>query len=174
MTSALYAYQLIEPLFMDSPPAYSMEEGRGSILFNGSEKSTGRAFLYSLIRPGRGQFYQGKTVRGLFFSAVSVMAGYIALDQNNQYKKKVDDYEISLEEYSSARTASERSRFLQDAEIMREDAEDARDNRNLSIYILAGVWGANLIDTLMFDCQSDMGGYSFNITPAGFELAYSF
>ncbi|MFO7915864.1 MAG: DUF5683 domain-containing protein [Candidatus Krumholzibacteriales bacterium] len=174
LTSALYAFQVLEPLFIDNPPPYRRDQGSSHIVFSGRRKSTGKAFLYSLVRPGRGQYYQGKNIRGLFYSAVSVLAGYVALDQNNQYQKKLDDYNITLEEYNYARTISERSEYIRTASILREDAEDARDNRDLSLYILAGIWGANLIDTLLFECRGVQCGYSFNVTPGGFELAYRF
>ena len=174
LTSALYAFQILEPVFIDTPPAYRIDQGSSHIVFNAKRKSAGKAFIYSLIRPGRGQYYQGKNIRGLFFSAASVLAGYVALDQNNQYQKKLDDYNISLDEYNYARTVSERRDYLRSASILRADAEDARDNRNLSLYILAGIWGANLIDTVLFECSGTECGYSFNITPGGFELAYRF
>lgn len=173
-TSALYAFQLIEPLFIDNPPMYGSKEGIARISFTGTRKSTGKALLYSLIRPGRGQYYQGKSMRGLFFSTISVLAGYIALDQNNQYKKKVDDYDICLEEYYSARTINERREYMRTASILREDVEDARKNRNLSLYILAGIWGVNVLDTLLFECEGSACGYSFNINTDGFEIAYRF
>ena len=174
LTTALYAFQVLEPIFIDSPPAHETGQENSHIVLRAKRKSTAKAFAYSLIRPGRGQYYQGKNFRGLFFSAVSVLAGYVALDQNNQYQKKLDDYDLALEEYNYARTVSERRYYLRSASILKEDAEDARDDRNLSLYILAGIWGANLIDTLMFECRGTDCGYSFNIAPGRFELAYRF
>jgi hypothetical protein len=173
-TSAIYLYQIIEPLFLDAPPSYRQADDKPGIIFSGTEKSTARAFLYSLLKPGRGQYYQGKKRRGTFFSAMTVLAGYIALDQNNQYNRKMDDYDICLDEYSSAVTIGEKREYLRRAAILREDAEDAGDNRDLSLYILAGIWGVNLLDTLLFECHGEECEYSINITPGRFELAYSF
>lgn len=172
--SALYAFQIIEPIFIDRPPAYDITENEARISFSGSRKSTTKAFLYSLIRPGRGQYYQGKRMRGLLYSTLSVLAGYVALDQNNQYHRKLDDYDICLDEYKYARTVSERREYLRSAAILNEDAEDAKFNRNLSLYLLAGVWGANLIDILLFECEGTQCSYSFNLTPASFQIAYRF
>jgi len=173
-TSALYAFQLIEPIFIDRPPEYKIIEGEARISFSGSSKNTAKALMYSLIRPGRGQYYQGKKIRGLLFSTLSVLAGYVALDQNNQYHKKMDDYGICLNEHKYARTVDERREYLRAATILNEDAEDAKFNRDMSLYLLAGIWGANLIDIIMFECEGTQCSYSFNVTPASFQFAYRF
>jgi len=173
-SSALYAYQLFEPIFMNNPPeVYS--ESSGSIRFKAIDRSISKAFIYSLLRPGRGQFYQGKKKRGLFFSSMVILSGFITLDLNNQYNINVIDYNYCMDKFNSAFTEGDRNIYRANASLLWDKVEDSKEKRNLSIYILTGLWGWNVIDTIFPNKKlSSNNNYSINVTPLGCELAVNF
>ncbi len=174
-SSALYAYQLIEPIFMDIPPEIYSDSNENSIKFKASNKSITKAFLYSFLRPGRGQFYQGKTMRGVFFSSMIILTGFVSLDLNNQYNRDVVDYNLCMDKFSSASTVEDKRKFAASGSLLWEKVENSKEKRNRSFYILAGLWGWNTIDTLFpGDKSGSNRNYSLNVTPLGCELAINF
>jgi hypothetical protein len=174
-SAALYAYQLIEPIFMDNPPEVNTHSKGNSIEFKAIDKSITKAFIYSFLRPGRGQFYQGKEKRGVFFSSMVILSGFVSLDLNNQYNRNVNDYNFYINKFNSASTMIDKKAYVAESSLLWEKVEDSRDDRNLSIYILAGLWGWNVFDTLFpgdKSCSTKI--YSINVTPLGCELAINF
>lgn len=174
-SSVLYAYQLIEPIFMDIPPEVYSDSNENSIKFKAINKNITKAFLYSFLRPGRGQFYQGKTMRGVFFSSMVIFAGFVSLDLNNQYNRDAVDYNLCMDRFSSASTIEDKRKYAASGSLLWEKVENSKEKRNRSIYILAGLWGWNVIDTL-FPCDKSgsNSNYSLNVTPLGCELAINF
>ncbi|MDZ7859914.1 MAG: DUF5683 domain-containing protein [Candidatus Krumholzibacteriota bacterium] len=174
-SSALYAYQLIEPLFSEKPPEVYSYSDKTNIKFKASNRSVKKAFLYSFFRPGRGQFYQGKTKRGVFFSSIFVLSSLVSLDLNNQYNKDVSEYNLCVSKLNSSTNIADRRKYSDRASLFWEDVEDSKEKRNISLYVLAGIWGWNIIDTLIYGneyCPDK--NYSFNVTPLGCELAFNF
>lgn len=176
LSSYLYAYQIIEPLLLDMPPAAVFSSMENELMFEGAGKKTWKAFLFSCLRPGRGQFYQGKEGRGIFFSSAVMVSGFIALDLYNQYDIKAGDYDLCVERFRSADTIEERSRYLAKASSLWDEVEDSKRDRDIALYVLAGIWSWNLIDTLF---QGEAGsvsssGHSFMMTPKGCEIAIRF
>jgi hypothetical protein len=174
-SAALYAYQLIEPMFMDNPPEVNTHSKGNSIEFKAIDRSITKAFIYSFLRPGRGQFYQGKEKRGVFFSSMVILSGFVSLDLNNQYNRNVNDYNFYINKFNSASTMIDKKAYVAESSLLWEKVEDSRDDRNLSIYILAGLWGWNVFDTLFpgdKSCSTKI--YSINVTPLGCELAINF
>ncbi|HMA75996.1 MAG TPA: DUF5683 domain-containing protein [Candidatus Krumholzibacteriaceae bacterium] len=174
-SSALYAYQLIEPIFSEKPPDLYSYSDRTNIRFRANNRSVKKALLYSFFRPGRGQFYQGKTKRGVFFSSIFVLSGLVSLDLDNQYNKDVSEYNMCLSKLNSSTNLADRRKYSARASLFWEDVEDSKEKRNISLYVLAGIWGWNIIDTLFPGsqyCQDK--NYSFNVTPTGCELAFNF
>jgi hypothetical protein len=149
LSGALYAWQVIEPLFMDGPPKSSDKGAKGEITLRATRESRPKAFVYSLVRPGRGQFYQGKTVRGLFFSTMSLAAGLVALDYQTKYEYAADDYEVCVERFDATDIISEKRRIRSEALRLWDDVERAKNRRDASLITLAAVWGWNVIDTFL-------------------------
>ncbi|MCD6380419.1 hypothetical protein J7M07_08265, partial [bacterium] len=173
-SAALYAYQLIEPIFMDNPPEINPGLQRNNIEFKAIDRSISKALFYSFLRPGRGQFYQGKEKRGVFFSSMVILSGFLSLDLNNQYNKNVNDYNFCMDKFNSA-SIEDKKIYGAEASLLWEKVEDSRNKRNLSIYVLTGLWGWNVIDTLFpGDKSCSTKNYSLNVTPLGCKLAINF
>lgn len=171
----LYGYQVLEPLVADNPPRMRTE-AEGSVVDVGAARSTRlKAFLHSLFRPGRGQFYQGKTVRGMLLSTMSVAAGLLALDYYNQYDEEVVLYKLALERYNTASTVDERKRYADEASAIWDDVEKYKRRRNATFITLAGLWGLSLIDTLFpAENATVYNRYAFDIGGNGCALVVRF
>ncbi len=176
LSSYLYAYQIIEPVFVDAPPGAGFSRRENGLMFEGSEKKAWKAFLFSCFRPGRGQLYQGKNARGIFFSSAVMISGFIALDLYNQYDIKAGDYDLCVDRFNAADTIEERRRHLSEASSVWDEVEDYRKDRDIALYVLAGIWTWNLIDTFFpgEEGGASSSGYSFRMTPTGCEMAIRF
>jgi len=143
----LYGFQLIDPWLVGNPPRVRAEAGGTIVNVGTGGQSTAKALCLSLIRPGRGQFYQGKETRGVVYSLLMTTAGLVALDYHNKYDKAVNEYEINLERMSLAGTASQRQTLIGREPGLWDNVEDRKLQRNIAYGVLAGVWAASVIDT---------------------------
>jgi hypothetical protein len=175
LSGALYAWQVIEPFFTDGPPKSSGSGANGEITLRATMQSRPKAFVYSLVRPGRGQFYQGKTARGVFFSTMTLAAGLIALDYQTKYEYVADDYEICVERFDAADIISEKRRIKSEALRLWNDVEHAKNQRDASLIALAAVWGWNVIDTFIPGERRASGTkYSLDLDARGAYFAMRF
>lgn len=175
LSAYLYGYQVLEPLIADNPPRMRTE-AEGSVVDVGAARSTRlKAFLHSLLRPGRGQFYQGKTVRGMLLSTMSVAAGLLALDFYNQYDEEIIRYKLAVNKYNTASTVDERKQYADEASALWDDVEKQKHRRNAAFITLAGLWGLSLIDTL-FPAENATvhNRYAFDIGGSGCALVVRF
>ncbi len=175
LSAYLYGYQVLEPLIADNPPRMRTE-AQGSVIDVGAARSTRlKAFLHSLLRPGRGQFYQGKTVRGMLLSTMSVAAGLLALDFYNQYDEEAVRYKLAVAKYNAASTVDERKHYADDASAIWEDVEKQKHRRNAAFITLAGLWGLSLIDTL-FPAENETvyNRYALDLGDLGCALVVRF
>jgi hypothetical protein len=175
IAGALYAWQVIEPLFLDRPPKSIREPASGELALRGAHESRGEAFIYSLLRPGRGQFYQGKTGRGIFFSATTLAVGFLALEYQTCYEYAVSDYEICVERFNASDDLSEQQRLKSDAGRYWNHLEHEKGRRDASLIVLAGLWGWNVIDTFFpAEHRASNGKYSFEVDARGAGVAVRF
>ena len=175
LSGVLYAWQVIEPYFMDSPPKSSDGPARGEISLRVTAQSRPKAFIYSLVRPGRGQFYQGKTGRGVFFSVATMAAGFVALEYQTEYEYAADDYDICVERFDAADIVSEKERLRSEALRLWKDVKRKKDRRDASLVALAAVWGWNVLDTFIpGERHGADAKYSFDIDARGAYLAMRF
>ena len=175
LSGALYAWQIIEPFFIDNPPKSLDGRTKGEITLRGTRQSRPKAFIYSLVRPGRGQFYQGKSVRGVFFSAATLAVGLVALEYQTEYEYAADDYELCVERFDAADVVSEKERIRDEAVRLWSDVEREKDRRDASLIVLAALWGWNVIDTFFPAEQHEPGAkYSFDLDARGASIALRF
>jgi hypothetical protein len=175
-SSALYAWQVVEPFMADNPPGSIGGAEKREITLRGARKSTVKALVYSLARPGRGQVYQGKTARGLLFSSGAIAGGLAAFHYQNEYDAAIDHYEACVCRFNATSVISDKERLMEQASLFWSDAERAKDHRNVSLIILAGVWGWNVIDTFFEGDGSTTGldRYSLDVDERGASLAFRF
>ncbi|HER43615.1 MAG TPA: hypothetical protein ENO08_04060 [Candidatus Eisenbacteria bacterium] len=174
-SAAIYGLQVIDPFLLSPPPRSSVEGGGSIIRTKTAESSRPKAFILSLLHPGRGQFYQGKTVRGMLFSALTAASGLAALEFHNRYDVEANRYEILVGRFEASESLSEKELLAREADIQWDEVEDARAERNAAYIITAGLWGWSLIDTLW---RNDGGGgesrYSFEWSPVSGAIVRRF
>jgi len=163
LSGALYAWQLLEPFLTDNPPGSIRGAAEGEITVRGSRQSHPKAFIYSLVRPGRGQFYQGKTARGMLFSVATLAGGLIVLHYQNEYDFALDDYQLCVERFNATDVVSERRQLLGRASGLWSDVEHLRDRRDTALIALAGVWGWNVIDTFFSGGGGGAGSHRYSL-----------
>jgi len=119
-----------------------------------SPKTGFKAALRSIIIPGWGQRYEDRKTKGFMFSVLFVGAGLILLDNENKFQDREDAYLARLAEYDVAvsRGASidELTGYHAALVDAQQHAYDAEDNRRISAGVVAGIWGLNVLDALLF------------------------
>ena len=171
----MYAFQLIDPWIVGNPPKTKVTAGGSVVEISGSGASTAKAAILSLIRPGRGQFYQGKRSRGVIFSLVTTTGVLVAMDYLNTYEEAVNLYELNMEYFETAETVEDKEYFRSLSGAYWADVEKTRRWRNISYGILAGVWAAGVIDTFIPGREdAPPSDLSFSIGPTHASLVYRF
>lgn len=135
-----------------------------------------KAVLFSLARPGRGQYYQGKTLRGSLFSVAAAAGGLAVLHYQNRYDRASVTYEICVERFDAADAVSEKDRLRAEASRLWSDVEHEKDGRNAALIALAGVWGWNVLDALFpgENSGSNRRWYSLDLDQRGAFVAIRF
>jgi hypothetical protein len=103
----------------------------------------------SLLFPGTGQYYGGRSTSGKSFLIAGLLAvtgttaGYLLYDQS------VDDYGNSVEEYNKAFSPAK-------VESTRQEMTEAHDSADMKFYLRQGVyialgvvWGSNILHAMM-------------------------
>ncbi len=175
LSGALYTWQVLEPFLLANPPRTRTGTKTGEITVEGVKGSRAKALLFSLVKPGSGQLYQGKTKRGQFFSIATLAGGLIALDCQNKYDCAVDDYELNVERFNASDLISEKERLRSEASRLWSGVERERDRRNVSLAVLAGLWAWNLVDA-SFPAPSEASEprYSFDLDAQRASIAFRF
>jgi hypothetical protein len=119
-----------------------------------SPKTGAKAAFRSMIIPGWGQRYGGRKTTGLVFSLLFVGAGIAFLDCQSEFRDREDAYLARLDEYDAAMksgvTIDELAQYHSALVEAQEDAYDAEDDRRIAAGIVAGIWGLNILDALLF------------------------
>ena len=174
VSAYIYGWQALDPFFLSGPPRTRIE-GTNRIHVESPGKSKPKAFILSLVRPGRGQFYQGKKGRGALFNILTMASGLAALEYHNRYDVEAGSYKLLIDRYDRAETIDEKNSLAQQASSQWDDVEKAKRNRNTAYIITAGIWGWSLIDTLF---ESDGGEshslYSLELSPVSSAFVIRF
>ncbi|MBN2071241.1 MAG: hypothetical protein JW814_07260 [Candidatus Krumholzibacteriota bacterium] len=175
VAAAMYGYQLLDPVLFNRSPGCRSEAGGSIVEIRGTPANRKKAFIHSLVCPGRGQFYQGKKTRCILFSGLTAAAGFYSLDRLNNYEEKTVRYDLDIRDYNDAVSLEEREFCRSRAARSWDRLEDARKDRNISYMVLAGLWGLNIIDTFFTtdnkDYSSDLG---LELGPSGAALVLRF
>jgi hypothetical protein len=175
VTLYMYGYQIIDPWIISPPPGTSVGAGGNVIAVKRHRSSTTKAFMQSLLRPGRGQFYQRKTGRGALMSLSSVSALLIGLDYQNRYDQEARKYEIAVDAFQNADTIEEKQYLAAEADKKWDDVEKQKRRRNISFAVFAGIWGWSLIDTFFpLEETQTSSFYSLDVSPGGLAFVVRF
>ncbi len=175
MSAAMYAHQVLESWLSGGPPRSTVEAGGSVITVHPAAESRFKAFVHSFIRPGRGQYYQGKNTRSVLFSVFSVTGGLMTLDMQNRYDRAASMYGIAVERYEAAATIEDRRRYMREAERLWDDVKEEKRHRNIALIATAGIWSWSMLDTLFPDLNGVTGSrLSFEWTAGGGALVMKF
>lgn len=113
-----------------------------------------KAALRSALIPGWGQYYGDQKTKGFAFGLMFAGAAAFFAIADHDLTNKENDYESRLRAYDDARaegaTYSELRRLHSAMADAQKRAYDAEDVRRISIGAVAGVWGLNVLDALLF------------------------
>ena len=134
-----------------------------------SEHSARKATLYSALIPGWGQAYNRKYWKiPIVWGAIGGVGYYYFTNQHGY--ATYEDYYIALSQNPDT-TLPIGFTFLT---VLYSDISKFRDNRDLSVLIMAAVWGLNVIDANVdghffnFDIDEDL---SLNFQPASWFIS---
>jgi hypothetical protein len=147
LTTALYAYQLFDTWLLSSPPQTDIDAGGNVVRFSSQRLSTWKAAMLSFIKPGSGQYYQGKVTRGALCTILSTAAGIVALEYYHRYNVESEHYQLLNEQFNDSGSIQEKSILIDRASKQWEVVEEKRRNRNISYCVLAGIWCYSIVDT---------------------------
>jgi hypothetical protein len=106
------------------------------------------AAMRSLVLPGAGQFYSGRSNSGwTYLIATAAAAGAFAVTAQ-RYQQRVDDYDQADARYQAAATVGEVAAAFEARRKASQDAEDAYDLRQIALGVTAGVWALGALDAM--------------------------
>ncbi|MDX1618173.1 MAG: PEGA domain-containing protein [Balneolaceae bacterium] len=111
-------------------------------------KSKFGSVALSVLVPGGGQFYMGKTGRGALFLIGGAASAAYVVSTIGTLTDKVDTYESAQRSYRNA-TSNFDQRYQQ-MEAAYEAKEAAKDDVIMSLGIFMGIRGIELLDNLLF------------------------
>ena len=136
-----------------------------------SPKTGGKAALRSALIPGWGQFYTEQKTKSFLFGAAFVGAVIAFVDVNDKFDTKQNEYLRRLGLYedvqSGGGTFDDLSSKYQAMVLARQEAYDAENDRRVAIAAVAGIWGLNVLDALLFT-PDERGTFSvkgLSVTP---------
>ncbi len=162
--TALYAYQIFDSWFLSSPPRSEIGAGGNVVRFDSHRLSRWKAMMLSLIKPGSGQYYQGKKTRGALCTMLSTAAGLVALEYYNRYNCESEHYRMLIDQFNESDSIREKNILSGLAARQWEEVEDEKRNRDISYLVLAGIWGYSILDTFFpVSHENSAGESSFSL-----------
>lgn len=128
-------------------------ESKGALTLKLSPKTPVKALYRSLLFPGWGQYYSERKLVGTLFVGAAA-GGFVALAINgNQYQNAKNGYVTALASYnlslSQGDINAQNANFLNLQRALRS-FNDAKDARNTTLYVIAGVWVFNALESVIF------------------------
>ncbi|MBN1559394.1 PEGA domain-containing protein [candidate division KSB1 bacterium] len=115
------------------------------------KKSRAKALSRSIAAPGWGQYYSDRKTTGAVWGAATAVAVVSLIKTQYEYSAAYRDYESSLAKADlGGLSYSERLGIFGEVDDAWRNLEKKTDSRDLNIYILAGIWLTNIIDSYIF------------------------
>ena len=109
-----------------------------------------KAFVYSLVRPGHGEFYKGKTKARPFLLGGDPCRGARRLTIKAGSEFAVDDFEVCVEHFDAKdNSIGEGAESGRRSTVSGATSNARRNRRDASLIVLAALWGWNVIDTFI-------------------------
>ncbi len=114
------------------------------------------AMLRSVVFPGLGQAYNGRSNKAVVAALAAGAAGTWLLHEQDDYNRAVADFRKVRGRFENASSVAERTALLSQQQALFEDVSDRESDRDLAMMLLAGVWGLSLLDAAL-DFDSGWG-----------------
>ena len=114
------------------------------ITFYLSKKTRLKAAMRSTLLPGWGQFYGQGKIKGLVVIMGQTVLGIKTFLSVKKYSDKKNDYQLAINEFNRTVELAEIQKAL------KEEAEDAMNFKTTMIYVTAGFWLYNILDSMVF------------------------
>jgi TolB-like protein len=145
-----YSFEISKPGFEDKEIDIIVENNRtNNINVALQRKTKGKAFTRSLLLPGWGQAYQGKTTRAWLYPVVFVGSAAGALYFSAQYNTAVTDYNDIRDQYLSEVDEDEIDRLRGEMDAKYDDVNSLETTRNIFYATTATIWLWNILDTVI-------------------------
>lgn len=120
---------------------------KGFLMLKLTPRTSGKAMLRSFVLSGWGQIYSERKTSGLIWAGATfgTLAAFGVNELN--FRDAQDDHRAALKALQNS-PYSAPLKAAHDGALRR--VNNAEDDRNLSLYILGGVWVLNLIDSALF------------------------
>ncbi len=130
-------------------PEFSVRAGGNSLTFYMTPKKRGMVFLRSLFLPGWGQYYMGERNKGILISFSQLTSLTTMVLAEASYREAVDRLDSAKAKYFEAISIEEIESSRDEMNSSKRDADDLHRLRQLSFGITLGIWGYNLLDSLL-------------------------
>ncbi len=152
--SGKYQIRTNKPGFESFNSEYSFSSStKGLLMLKLVQRTSGKAALRSFVLPGWGQFYSERKKSGLLWVGLTLGATAAYGVNELNYRNAQDDDRAARSAYLNSLSVGNNAQ-QQAASLARQNTlrrvNNAEDDRNLSLYILGGVWVLNLIDSALF------------------------
>jgi len=137
-----------------------------------SPRTAFKATARSMLVPGWGQFYSGRKTRGTILGTLfaGALVAYLGInsdfhDKDDVFRERLGEYDAAVAQGLSYDLLSVRYQALVKAQSA---AYNAEDDRRVAIAAVAGIWGLNVLDAMLFS-----PGERATFTVKGISLAPS-
>ncbi len=138
-------------------------------IFTELRPSRGRAILGSLLFPGSGHTYTGRS-RGYIYGGAFWAAAAGSAAMWFRYDSINSDFETALERYQSAGSLETAARYRDQVLSLHNDRTQAHDFFEYMVYATAAIYALNVLDILI---TRPPYGYRTGNPPEGFSLGAS-
>ncbi len=131
-------------------------------------RSRGSAMIRSAVFPGLGQAYNGQPVKAFFVATGALLAASLYFAEQADLKQAESEIAQAEGRRESFPAGPDRDLSVSDVAGFEVEADGASRDRKLALLLVAGYWGASLLDTaLSFDepwGSTDVGeGWRFGL-----------
>jgi len=147
-----------EIMGLDPPGKLLSKRKGGAVAQSTGPKSKTRfgAITRSMILPGWGQFYSGRSLMGWAFLGSEAAVGALAYLSYSTYQTHYDSFDQSYLQYSQSPNPLEKQTFKAEAQSNHQSMVDANDQMTLMLYAAAGIYVANIVHAAMSGPKNDI------------------
>jgi len=125
-------------------------ESNSVVMLRLSAKTPFKALSRPLLLPGWGQFYSGRKAAGSCYVGATMAACITLAIRENRYKNAQTSYEAAFMNFKRGGSFEEEQLAFSRLQSAWQKLDETKNDRNTSLYVLAGFWALNVIESLLF------------------------